>query len=687
MENYYEEALKKGRKCFKQLVSKGEYPYLPVLDEILMSGESDAGNDIGIAEVPMEFIIGTKTRGRTRSFARNFMPIVEEKSEFSSKWKSLCESHLEEGIRDPVQLWEYMNRFYVQEGNKRVSVLKFFGAVAAPARIKRILPERNGDPDVERYYEFLDFCEKSGINCIELSKNGSYKELQAVLGKQPLEVWTEEETKNFLSVYYKFEKVYFFCGGGRLRSTAADALLTYIRVYGYKTLKGQSPAEIKKTISKLWDEIALWQEDSLIDVKLYPEEKPKPVNKAKLPLPRLIRKKPLKIVFFYGKGIGESGWDASHDAGREHIKEVFTDRIDTVVYIRDEALSLEDNLRKIIKEGARVIFAVESNMINACVKVAIEHPEVEILNCSLNKPHRFIRTYYPRMYEAKFVTGAIAGALSKNGKIGYISRFPIYGMTAGINAFARGVSLVNPRARIYLEWSSIGGITAAENRLKEKDIDLISYRDFYDQKPGAEVVLGLTDIVSGGMTPLVLPVWNWGIFYEKITASILKGSYREEYKKTSRSLNYYWGMSAGAVDIIFSSKLPQGVRYLGEILYKAVREGIAHPFYHPEVEKDGQIIWETSDRSVSAEEIITMDTLEDNIVGSIPEYHEIDEAARELVDEIGLESARREVTEPAGQDAKGQAAGKTVHSEGEEGHDKGQVAAGKDVYENFGSSR
>ena len=61
----------------------------------------------------------------------------------------------EEGIREPVQAFEFMNRFYVQEGNKRVSVLKYFGAASIRARVTRILPKRTGTPENRVYFEFL----------------------------------------------------------------------------------------------------------------------------------------------------------------------------------------------------------------------------------------------------------------------------------------------------------------------------------------------------------------------------------------------------------------------------------------------------------------------------------------------------------------------------------------------------
>ncbi|MFQ9448710.1 MAG: BMP family ABC transporter substrate-binding protein [Christensenellales bacterium] len=68
-----------------------------------------------------------------------------------------------------------------------------------------------------------------------------------------------------------------------------------------------------------------------------------------------------------------------------------------------------------------------------------------------------VRSYYLRVYEAKFILGAIAASLSETDEIGYIADYPIYGTPASINAFALGAQLVNPRAKIVLEWSTLPG--------------------------------------------------------------------------------------------------------------------------------------------------------------------------------------------------------------------------------------
>ena len=88
-----------------------------------------------------------------------------------------------------------------------------------------------------------------------------------------------------------------------------------------------------------------------------------------------------------------------------------------------------------------IIFTTTPQFLEGSIKTAIKNPSVKILNCSVDTNHQCIRTYYARLFEAKFLSGLVAGALCKNGKIGYMADYPICGMIANINAFAIGVKI------------------------------------------------------------------------------------------------------------------------------------------------------------------------------------------------------------------------------------------------------
>ena len=162
----YSQARKMALRAYRQDMDAKRNPYLQVLDEILPFTQTVGEVDLGLVEIPLARIVGTRTSGRTRAFAGNFMPLLPEESEFADKWSSLYLSHLKEGIREPVIACEFMNYYYIIEGNKRVSVLKFTDAVSIPGYVTRIVPAPGDSPELKIYYEYMDFYRASGVNKI-----------------------------------------------------------------------------------------------------------------------------------------------------------------------------------------------------------------------------------------------------------------------------------------------------------------------------------------------------------------------------------------------------------------------------------------------------------------------------------------------------------------------------------------
>ena len=109
--NDYTAALRQGRRSYRAALTKGEYPYLPVLDEIMSYTEVAGMENIGIMDIPLSKIVGTKTVGRSNAFANNFMPLLPEESEFGMKWAAVYKHQIEDGISDPIVAYEFMNQF------------------------------------------------------------------------------------------------------------------------------------------------------------------------------------------------------------------------------------------------------------------------------------------------------------------------------------------------------------------------------------------------------------------------------------------------------------------------------------------------------------------------------------------------------------------------------------------------
>ncbi len=640
-EMYYREALRLGQKAMAASAAKGLPVSLPVLDEILPSDKRLTTVDLGLVQVPTGRIVGVKSTGRTNAFAPNFMPVLEEGTEFSAKWSRLCTAHLEEGIRDPVELWEYYNRFYVAEGNKRVSVLKFFGAVSVQARVTRVLPAHDGSPESELYYEFAAFYKLSRVNFVEFSRRGGYAALQTLLGKEADESWTEEERRHFAADCHYFTQAYLAAGGDKLQTTVGDALLSYLQVYGYPALRRAGAAEIRKNLLKMWEELALQQDNSPIEIKLRPADEKKPGLLARV-LPG--DGAPLKVAFLYDKSPEESGWTLGHELGRHHVQRVFEGRIRTVAYshvMDSDPLAV---IEQAVSDGCRMIFTTSPRLMQASLRAAVEHPEVVIMNCSLNLSHRYVRSYYARMYEAKFIIGAIAGSLTESGRLGYVCDYPIYGQIAGINAFALGAQMTNPRAEVFLEWSSVKSPQQCVADLSAQDIHLISSQETAQLAQGRRSSFGLSCIRGGETELLAWPVWRWGVYYEQILRRMLDNTVRAEYQNSSKALNYYWGMSAGVVDVRFANTLKDGTRRLAEFLRESVCREVCSPFLTPLRTQSGELVG-VGERTLGQDQIIAMDFLVENVRGAVPAYDALNPTGKATVDSAGIWPATKTAAE------------------------------------------
>lgn len=628
----YNKAYKLGEKEYRNCVAKGDYPYLPVLDDILSHVKTESQISLGLVQIPVKSIVGTYSSGRTTAFARNFMPILDSSSEFAFKWAELYDMLMEEGLRDPIKAYEFGNKFYVMEGNKRVSVLKCMDAVSIEANVIRVIPAKTDTPESRLYYEFLDFYDLTGINYVHVTREGNFKKLLLLTAGQTEQKWTKEEEQDFQSVYHYFEVEYEAKAQDKFEIGAGDALCLYLEIFGYEEAKKKSQNELRKDLAKIWNEIITLNNGEEVKLLLNPTEESQKMALIKLfPVGTPV----LKIAFIHERSVQNSGWIYSHEMGRKYIQDVFGDKIDACLIERVDGDNADDVFEAAIEAGNKVIFATSPKLCSACLKAAVNHPEVKILNCSMSLNHKAIRSYYLRMYEAKFISGAIAGALSESGRIGYLADYPIHGTTAEINAFALGVQMTNPRARVDLEWI-MEKDKNFEEEFARKQIELVSGRDFSVLKDQHRE-FGLFRLQEdGNHLNLAMPVRHWGKLYEEIIRSIMKGGYKNDDIVTGvQALNYFWGMSSGAVDVIYSRNLPAGAVRLLRTLREGIKSMDINPFTGPIVTQDGTIVCEDG-QTLSASECVNISWLAENIDGYIPSLSQLKDEAVELVKVQGI---------------------------------------------------
>ncbi|MEE1162473.1 MAG: BMP family ABC transporter substrate-binding protein, partial [Lachnospiraceae bacterium] len=605
----YNQALKLGQKEYKEASAAGKQLHPLVLDELLPDDFTESIVDAGLVEIPAERIVGVKAAGRVTAFSASFRPLLDIKTEFGAKWVNLCEAHLgDTGITDPIQCYEYLGDFYVQEGNKRVSVLRHFESPRIPGYVKRILPAKTEEPRIQAYYEFLEFYKDAKLYQPQFRRPGDYGKLLKYLGKGKGEAWSEDERRTFRAYYHYFTEAFASVGKDK-DLVPEEALLLWLELYPYENLGSLSAQELKKSVSALWEDMVTSNSEESVKLQTNADDS----GKTSLVSRVIAALDQLDVAFVHQLSPTASTWVLGHEKGKEHIEEVFGDKILVRSYYDASTPEQAETLiEQAVEDGAQVVFTTSAPLRRETLKIAVKYPKVRFFNCSVDQHYSSIRSYYGRLYEAKFITGAIAGALAHNDRIGYMAAYPILGEPASINAFALGAQMTNPRAQVELKWSCVPGTSQADFfadgiRIvsnKEAPTESKMFLDFCNY--GTYLMDDTATLI-----PLGTPVWGWGQFYEYAIKTILSGGMQKE-KGSGTALNYWFGLDSGVIDLKLSDKLPQGVRQMAKLLYEAVKQGNIDPFGRKIIAQDGTVKNDGTE-SFTSEQILRMDWLCDNV--------------------------------------------------------------------------
>ena len=238
------------------------------------------------------------------------------------------------------------------------------------------------------------------------------------------------------------------------------------------------------------------------------------------------------------------------------------------------------------------------------------------------------------MHKTKFLMGAIAGAMAENDIISYIADYPLYGTIADINAFALGAKMINPRAKVHLDWRCIKGNDVLEN-IKKTGSTCVSSRDLVYPNEESRY-FGIYYMDNGHPRNLAMPLMHWGKFYEKLIDAIMDGSWSYDTTATEKAINYWWGMSAGVIDVVCSRNLPIGTKRLIDLLKSTMASGEFNPFSGVLYSQNG-IAQPDPNYSLTPEEIVNMDWLAENVIGHIPTQEELIDSAIPVYLQQGVE--------------------------------------------------
>ena len=620
--DHYGKARRDGLRIYSAALQAHEDPYLPVLESKVPELASLSRLSLGVMSIPLSRVLGSVSEGRSKAFTRGFLPILEGGSEFASKWDRLYESVEAEGVNQPVTALEYLGYYYVIEGNKRVSVMKTMEAREIEADVTRVYPVRTEDPEIVSYYEYCDFSKETGLYSLLFSRPGSYTKLVSLPGMKAGEKWTEDEILSLRKIWHYFSDAYETLTKDQNVLPTGDAFLAYLTAFGYQDVKDEDLEKTRERIRLMSKEFTV--QDGRVNLIM---ERAEPSPGGVPLISNLFRPSHLKAAFLFNRPVEDSAWNYWHNLGRIEAELKLDGKLETKACIVPSRGEFEQTVNDLIKEGYTAFFATSPVMLNSTIEPALTHPEARFLCCSLLSSYTNIRTYYIRFYEAKFLLGLAAGILSDNGKIGYIADFPIYGTPSAANAFALGARMVNPKAKIYLNWSSASWYND-KVPFEDPEIQVICNRDITAPKRDARDY-GLYVRSGGDIINMATLVPRWGLFYRLISEMILNGTYNPDESRQKMN-NYWWGIGSHILDVAFSSRFDPYAARIVNHFREELKEGTFTPFEGEIRDQSGTLRCE-ADRRLTPAEILCMDYLVDNIVGTIPTGEDLIETARPLV--------------------------------------------------------
>jgi basic membrane protein A and related proteins len=302
--------------------------------------------------------------------------------------------------------------------------------------------------------------------------------------------------------------------------------------------------------------------------------------------------KELKVGFVYLSSAKDAGWSYAHELGRQIIEKmpgVTTTFVDSVIESDDNYI--EAVLTRMARSGNDLIFATSYGYSNAVIKIARQYPKVIFMHCSGEMLGSNVGTYFGRIYQARYLTGLVAGAMTKSNVIGYVAAYPIPEVIRGINAFTLGVLESNPNANVLVRWTKDWNDPIKEKTYANKLVDLkADILAQHQDSPAVQVVAKKRGVYSIGynhdMSPyareahLTAAIWNWNTFYKNTVKKVSAGNWKSE--------DTWWGLEKDLVDIApFGPMVPDKLKLKVLRRKEEIKSQEFSVFSGPVLDRDG----------------------------------------------------------------------------------------------------
>jgi simple sugar transport system substrate-binding protein len=313
-----------------------------------------------------------------------------------------------------------------------------------------------------------------------------------------------------------------------------------------------------------------------------------PASVAAAPKPE-----PLKVAWVYIGPVGDAGWTFAHDQGRKAVEAEFGDKVKTTFVEKvPESADAERVLRDLASQGNKLIFTTSFGYMEPTIKVAQEFPDVKFMHATGYKLAPNVGVYDASFYQDAYISGMIAGAMTKTNTLGFVGSFPIPEVLRNINAYTLGAQATNPKANVKVVWVNTWFDPPKESEAAQSLIN--AGADVLLQNTDSSAVLQTAekagkfafgwDSDMSAVAPkahLASNVVHWGPAYNKYVKEVMDGTWKSD--------RIVWGTKEGVNEVVkIADAVPEDLKKkIGEIK-AGLKDGSFEVFKGPITDNTGK---------------------------------------------------------------------------------------------------
>ncbi|MFL4994576.1 MAG: BMP family ABC transporter substrate-binding protein [Microvirga sp.] len=298
----------------------------------------------------------------------------------------------------------------------------------------------------------------------------------------------------------------------------------------------------------------------------------------------------IKVGFIYVGPVGDFGWSYQHDQGRQAIEKAFPGKVTTTFVESVPEADSERAIEQLARTGHDLIFTTSFGFMEPTVKVAKKYPNIKFEHATGFKRSPNLSTYAAKFHEGRYVTGVIAGKMTKSNVIGYVGAFPIPEVISGINAYFLGAQSVNPNVKIKVVWANSWYDPAKEGdaakALLDQGVDILAQHTDSPAPIQAAEARGRFGFGQASDMERFAPkaqltaiTDNWSDYYVARTKAVLDGTWK--------SGDTWGGIGAHMVVMAPYKNMPDDVKKMAQDTEAAIASGKLNPFKCPVLKQDG----------------------------------------------------------------------------------------------------